>query len=110
MFGTIRSSAEIKDVTFKDFEASFTIGQNASGNIRFISNTIEDGAVIQNFNIDGGALKINLNRGSIHETYENDWLFGNKDDASYTDITVRNSSCTITYLDGSNPPVIFNKI
>lgn len=110
MFGTIRSSAEIKDVTFKDFEASFTIGQNASGNIRFISNTIEEGAVIENFNIDGGALKINLNRGSIHETYENDWLFGNKDDASYTDIMVRNSSCTITYLDGSNPPVIFNKI
>jgi len=106
MFGTIKSKAVIENVTFENFTVNFTVGSRAGttidANVSFIANAIEDGATFVNFSVSG-SLNITLSseNSEVNNTSQDNWLFGDKDDATYSEITVPYATCTITRADGT---------
>lgn len=114
MFGEIRSGAEFKNVTFENMTVRFTVGGTdrrvVDADVSFIANIIQDDVKFTNVSISGN-LEIKLSHAEnslITNTTENSWLYGNKDDKTFTEITVPNATCTITNLDGTTVIYRFN--
>lgn len=106
IFGNITSTATIKNVTFENFTANFTVASGIGLNtndvdINFVANTIADGATFENVSISG-SLNITLSdRSDVTATTENSWLFGNQDDKTYDKIKVLYATCTVKDKDGN---------
>lgn len=103
LFGTVTSNAEIKNVTFDNFTVNFTVGSKGSMvvvNVNFIANVIEDGATFTNVSISG-SLNITLSANHSHvNAADGNWLYGDKDDATYDKIKVPYATCTIKSANG----------
>ncbi|MDE7082799.1 MAG: hypothetical protein K2O89_03755 [Clostridia bacterium] len=108
IFGTIRSTAAFKNVTFENFTANFEIGSRGTtiidADVKFIANAIDDGASFTNVSISG-SLNLKESQYCFVDISESNWLFGGKDDATYSDITVTQATCTITDSNGETVSV-----
>ena len=103
IFGTIRSSAEITDVSFENLTAKFSVRSNVWASVYLVCRSIEDGAKISNFTV-GGKLDITLGENSyLNNGSEDTWLFGGFDsDGDCTSIKVSSgTTCTINNYDGT---------
>lgn len=103
VFGTIRSSAEITDVSFENLTAKFSVRSNVWASVYLVCRSIEDGAKISNFTV-GGKLDITLGENSyLNNGSEDTWLFGGFDsDGDCTSIKVSSgTTCTINNYDGT---------
>ena len=106
VFGNITATAAIKNVTFENFTANFTVASGIGLNtndvdINFVANTIAEGATFENVSISG-SLNITLSdRSDVTATTESSWLFGNQDDKTYDKIKVLYATCTVRDKDGN---------
>ncbi|MDE5666970.1 MAG: hypothetical protein K2I29_01890, partial [Clostridia bacterium] len=114
MFGEIRSGAEFKNVSFEDMVVRFTVGgggvTTVDASVNFIAYSVQDGATFENVSISG-SLEITLSHETnslVTNTTENSWLFGDKDDATYKEITVPHATCTIKKPSGATETFTVN--
>lgn len=63
MFGEIKASAVMKDVTFEDVTVNFTMKSGKAAYLYFFSKNVESGATFENVVIKGGALKVDISTG-----------------------------------------------
>ncbi len=110
LFGTLTSSAVIKDITFKNISITCSIGPSSSIPIYLIAHTIQDGATptLSNLTFDGINLDFELGNGAsvrnipqLTEGYDtSNWICtGFDSDAgfftAYPSVTVKNYQLTI---------------
>lgn len=116
MFGEIRSGAKFKNVSFEDMTVKFTVDGNSirqvDASVNFIAYSIQDGVTFENFSVSG-SLEIKLSHETnslVTSTTEDSWLFGDKDDATYKEITVPHATCTIKKPSGATETFTVNNI
>lgn len=103
MFGNIRESAVIEDITIENLTTTCSVRSNADVDVFFMCKSVADGATIKNVSF-GGQLSITLNPNAMMaNTTEQHWIFGGvASDGEMTGVTVLSGTvCTIADSEGN---------